>query len=396
MSAQVLYGLVKLPLAGYAVVTFVLIQVLFLGITLFLHREQAHDALELHPAVRHFFRFWLWFSSGTITKQWVAVHRKHHVHADQPGDPHSPVIYGLKAVVLTGYELYVAAARDPVVQDHYGRGTPDDWIERHLYSRFPTLGLVLFVVTELVLFGIPAIVMVAVHLVAQPFFAAGVINGLGHAVGYRSFETDSAATNIVPWGLLIAGEELHNNHHAFPRSARFSVQRWEVDPGWMVVRLLSVLGLARVKYVAPTPHRVREHALDIGTVQALAVNRMHVLRDYARRVIRPVCREVAEHDANAPRSARLSQLLVSHPKLLGEEGMRRLHHALEQYEVLRAVVDFRERLQLTWNEAYVNPGNAVLQLREWCAQAESSGIRGLREFAQRLRTYLPAPAGLEA
>jgi stearoyl-CoA desaturase (delta-9 desaturase) len=397
MSTDLLYGLVKLPLLGYAVVTFALIQVLFLAITLFLHREQAHDALELHPAVRHFFRFWLWFSSGTITRQWVAVHRKHHVYADQPGDPHSPVIHGLKTVVLTGYELYVAAARDPVVQDHYGRGTPDDWIERHLYSRFPTLGLVLFVLTELVLFGVPAIVMVAVHLVAQPFFAAGVINGLGHAVGYRSFQTDSAATNIVPWGLLIAGEELHNNHHAFPRSARFSVQRWEFDPGWVCLRLLSAVGLARVKYVAPRPHRVREYrALDIATVQALAVNRMHVLRDYARRVIRPVCRELAERDSNAASPSRLSRLVLSPPKLLGEEGLRSLQRALEQHEALRAVVEFRERLQLTWNEAYVNPGNAVVQLREWCAQAEASGIRGLREFAQRLRTYLPAQASLKA
>ncbi|MGH8259882.1 MAG: hypothetical protein ACREUG_09345, partial [Steroidobacteraceae bacterium] len=173
MSIDVLYGLVPLPWWGYALIAFGLIQLMFLGITLFLHREQAHDALELHPALRHFFRFWLWFSSGTVTRQWVAVHRKHHVFADRQGDPHSPVIFGLKHVVLEGYELYIESARDTVVQDHYGRGTPDDWIERHLYSRYPSLGLLFFILTELALFGAPGIIMVAVHIAAQPFFAAG-------------------------------------------------------------------------------------------------------------------------------------------------------------------------------------------------------------------------------
>jgi stearoyl-CoA desaturase (Delta-9 desaturase) len=392
MSIDLLYGLAPLPWWGYVLTGFLLIQVMFLGITLFLHREQAHDALVLHPAVRHFFRFWLWFSSGTVTKQWVAVHRKHHVFADREGDPHSPVLNGLRHVLLKGYELYVVAARDPVLQDHYGRGTPDDWIERRLYSRFPSLGLLFFVVGELVLFGVPGIIMVAVHISAQPFCAAGIINGMGHAVGYRSFETDSAATNIVPWGLLIGGEELHNNHHAFPRSARFSVQRWEIDTGWFFLRLLSALGLARVKWVAPSLRRIAgRQTLDAATVQALFVNRMHVLRDYARRVVRPVCRELAR-EAAGKAASHLSTLLVRHPKLLGEEGMRRLHAALDQHEALRAVVEFRERLQQLWNDGQVNPSHAVAQLREWCAQAEASGIEALREFAQRLRSYGPASA----
>jgi len=393
MSVQFLYGLVPLPWWGYALVTFALIQLMFLGITVFLHREQSHDALELHPALRHFFRFWLWFSSGTVTKQWVAVHRKHHVFADREGDPHSPVIYGLKRVLGEGYELYVASARDATVQDHFGRGTPDDWLERHLYTPHSSLGLVLFVVAELVLFGVPGIIMAAVHIAAQPLFAAGVINGMGHAVGYRSFETDCASTNIVPWGLLIAGEELHNNHHAFPRSARFSVQRWEFDPGWLFVRVFSALGLARVKWVAPTPHREAERrTLDSTTAQALFTNRMHVLRDYARRVVHPVCRELAERDVHGALPSRLARLLLRNPRLLGEDRLRRVQAALEQHEVLRAVVDFRERLQRLWNETSPNAANAVAQLREWCAQAEASGIRALRDFAQRLKTYVPATA----
>jgi stearoyl-CoA desaturase (Delta-9 desaturase) len=382
-----LYGLIPLPWWGDVLVAFALIQLLFLGITLFLHREQAHDAIELHPAVRHVLRFWLWFSSGTVTRQWVAVHRKHHVFADREGDPHSPVLFGLQRVLLQGYELYVASARDTVLQDHYGRGTPDDWIERRLYSRHPSLGLLFFIVTELVLFGVPGIIMVAVHIAAQPFCAAGIINGAGHAIGYRSFETDTAATNIIPWGLFIAGEELHNNHHAFPRSARFAVQRWEVDPGWLWIRLLAALRLARVKCVAPRPPRLSPHErVDAAAVQALFTHRMHVLRDYARRVVRPVCRDLARGDGGrAP--AHLSKLLVRHPLMLGDEGRRRLEAALLQHEALRAVVEFRERLQQLWNDAHSNPGQSVAQLKEWCREAEASGIRALCEFARRLRSY---------
>lgn len=392
MSPHLLYGLAPLPWWGYAAASFLTMQLMFLGITLFLHREQAHDALELHPALRHLFRFWLWFSSGTVTQQWVAVHRKHHVFADTEGDPHSPVLYGLRRVMLEGYELYRAASRDQLVLHHYGRGTPDDWIERRLYSRLPVLGLLLFIFTELLLFGVPGIIMVAVQIAAQPVFAAGIINGAGHAVGYRSFETDSAATNIVPWGLLIAGEELHNNHHAFPRSARFSVQRWELDTGWLFVRLFGALGLVRVKWVAPQLRRVAgREAVDSGTVQALFANRMHVLRDYARRVVRPVCRELGRA-AGAKAASRFATLIVRHPQLLGEEGLRRLNAALDQHEVLRAVVEFRERLQHLWNDAHTNPGTSAAQLREWCAQAEASGIRALREFSRRVRSYVPASA----
>jgi stearoyl-CoA desaturase (delta-9 desaturase) len=251
MSAISPYGLFELPLWGYFVVTFATIQLMFLGVTLYLHRDQSHGGLALHPVLRHVFRFWLWYSSGVVTKEWVAVHRRHHGYADRDGDPHSPVIFGLRRVVLEGYELYCAATRDAAIVRNYGKGTPDDWIERNVYSRHPNLGIVLFALTTLMLFGIPAIVMVVVHLSAQPLFAGGVVNGLGHAVGYRSFEMPSTATNLVPWGVLLGGEELHNNHHAFPRSARFAVQRWEFDIGWFWICVFRAVGLARVRYVAP-------------------------------------------------------------------------------------------------------------------------------------------------
>ena len=388
MSAISPYGLFELPFWGYVAVTFVTIQVMFLGVTLYLHRDQAHGGLQLHPVLRHIFRFWLWFSSGVVTKEWVAVHRRHHAYADLEGDPHSPVIFGLKRVVFEGYELYTAATRDPAILKHYGKGTPDDWLERNLYSRYSTLGIVLFSLTFLVLFGIPAIVMVVVHLAAQPFFAGGVVNGLGHAVGYRSFEMPSTATNLVPWGLLLGGEELHNNHHAFPRSARFAVQRWEFDIGWFCICVFRALGLARVRYVAPRP-RLEPHRseLDADTVQALFRNRMHVLREYARRVVLPVCRELARREPRGSLPPMTPKLLIRHPTLLADEARRVLRDLLERYEVLRRVVEYREGLQHLWNETSANQSKAVAQLREWCARAEASGIRALRDFSLRLPAY---------
>jgi stearoyl-CoA desaturase (delta-9 desaturase) len=388
---QLLYGVLNLPWWGMALVTYGLIQLMFLGITLYLHRDQSHGGLELHPILRHFFRFWLWFCSGTVTKEWVAVHRRHHAYADQHGDPHSPVVFGLKKVLLEGYELYVVGARDQEILENYGRGTPDDWLERNVYSRFPKTGIVLFSLLHILLFGVPAILMVTIALVAQPFFAAGVINGLGHHTGYRSFEMASAATNIIPWGLFIAGEELHNNHHAFPWSARFSLQRWEFDMGWLFIKIFEFFGLAKVKRVAPRPRlEKKKQTLDTDTVQALFTNRMHVLRDYARRVVRPVCREIERREPHGAIPTSAPKLLIRHPSLLAEQAQRALRDLLARHKELKTIHEFRERLTQLWNDA--NQARAVQGLKEWCAQAEASGIRALRDFAARLPAYSRAPA----
>jgi stearoyl-CoA desaturase (Delta-9 desaturase) len=387
MSHSLAYGLFELPWWGYLSVTFLSIQGLFLAITLYLHRDQAHGGLILHPLLRHGFRFWLWLSSGAVTKEWVAVHRRHHAYADMPGDPHSPSIFGLKRVVLEGYELYLAAARDPFILENYGRGTPDDWLERHVYARHSNLGIVLFTLTMLVLFGVPAIAMVAIHLVSQPFFAGGIVNGLGHAVGYRSYEMPSTATNLVPWGLLLGGEELHNNHHAFPRSARFAVQRWELDIGWLFICAFRALGLARVRWVAPRVRleKKRRKELDAAAAEALFTNRMHVLRAYSRRVVLPVCRDLAREEPRGSVPPATAKLLIRHPALLADEARRVLSELLERYEVLRRVVEFRDGLQQMWNDA--TGTYSVAQLREWCARAEASGIQALKEFAAALPNY---------
>jgi stearoyl-CoA desaturase (Delta-9 desaturase) len=391
MASNFPYGLIRLPLWGYAMFTLAMVQVMLLGVTLYLHRDQSHGGLTLHPALRHFFRFWLWFSSATVTRQWVAVHRRHHAFADRPGDPHSPVVFGLRHVLLQGYELYAAAARDSKTLTNYGRGTPDDWLERKLYSRFPIVGISIFISLQMIVFGIPAIAMIGLQLLAQPLLAAGVINGLGHRVGYRSFELPNAATNIVPWGLLIAGEELHNNHHAFPASARFSVQPWEIDLGWLFICLFRALGLARVSSLAPSPHVTSgNEGIDGNTVRALFTNRMHVLRDYRRRVVRPVFRELAKNENAPPLGSGASRLLVRHPALLDDRGRQRLRELLERYETLRGIVEFRERLQRIWDGTSASHGRALEELRQLCIEAEGSPILSLRRFARRLATYTPA------
>ena len=385
---QLVYGLIQLPFWGYALVTLALVQLMMLGISLYLHRDQSHGGLQLHPAVRHFFRFWLWLSSGTVTKQWVAVHRRHHVMADQPGDPHSPVVFGLRRVLTQGYELYVAAARDPRTLANFGKGTPDDWLERNVYTRFPIAGIVLFGLIQSILFGIPAMAMIGVQLIAQPLLAAGIINGLGHHTGYRSFEVPTAATNIVPWGLLIAGEELHNNHHAFPSSPRFDVQPWELDAGWMAICVLRVFGLAQVNHLAPRPQlRTGRTELDANTVGALFTHRLHVLRDYRRQVTQPIVRELIRKSRQSALSREVSRLVTRHPKLLDENGRRRLSDLLDRHVVLRTVVDLRERIRRMWDETSVAQESTLSQWRALHAQAANSPIREVRQFATRLPAY---------
>jgi stearoyl-CoA desaturase (delta-9 desaturase) len=301
-------------------------------------------------------------------------------------------VFGLSRVLSRGYELYVDAATDPKFFAYYGRGTPDDWLERNLYSRFPKVGISLYILCQLVLFGVPAITMLAVQLVAQPLLAAGVINGLGHALGYRSFEMPNAATNIVPWGVLIAGEELHNNHHAFPSSPRFSVQRWEIDIGWLWICFFRAFGLASVNRLAPKPTILREHGpLTAATVQALFTNRMHVLRDYHRRVIRPVFRELKKQERGGSIALRTPYLLIRDPALLDERSHQELRELLARHDNLRVVLSFRDHLLRLWNETSSSHARALVQLRALCRDAERSGIPALRQFVERVSSYSSTP-----
>jgi stearoyl-CoA desaturase (delta-9 desaturase) len=392
MDLGFLYGVLDLSFWGYVLVTFIMVQITMMSVTLYLHRDAAHRSLELHPALRHFFRFWIWYSSSMITREWVAVHRKHHAFSDMPGDPHSPVVFGIKKVLLEGAELYADEIVKKETLEKYGRGTPDDWVERNVYERYKNLGITSLVLIDLFLFGVPGIIMLAVQLISMPLFAAGVINGLGHHSGYRNFECEDAARNIVPWGLFLGGEELHNNHHAFPASAKFSVRRWEFDIGWAYIRLFQWFRLAKVTRLAPEPVKVEPRLhVDLENLRAVIVNRMHVLREYSRKVTLPVLRaELAREKSSVLSGVR--RLLVRHPRLLDDSAKARLKQILDGNPALKTVHEYRERLAQLWNGAHASNERLLAQFKEWCAQAEQSGIKGLQEFARGLRGYALQPA----
>jgi len=385
-------GLLGLSPWAKVVAAFILVQISMMSVTLYLHRDQAHRALDLHPVLRHFFRLWLWLTTGMSTRQWVAVHRKHHALCEQDGDPHSPVVFGLRKVLLEGAELYRVDARNPEVVAKYGKGCPDDWLERNVYMRSSVAGIYTVLALNVLLFGVIGITIFAVQMIAMPFFAAGIINGLGHARGYRNFESNDASTNLTPIAVLIGGEELHNNHHAFPSSAKFSVRPWEFDIGWFYITIFKALGLAQVRRVAPELKVAgAPRPVDLDTLKAVLVNRMHVLRDYTSRVTLPVFHR--EEQARGGDSLQLpAHFLVRRPQFLDAASRARLASALASSHALRTVHDFQQQLVHLWEQANVSNEVLVKQLKEWCARAEASGIEALQEFSARLRGYAPAAA----
>ncbi len=389
-----LYGILNLDLWGYVLATLIMVQITMMAVTLYLHRDQAHRAIDLHPVLRHFFRFWIWCTSGMLTREWVSIHRKHHAFCETPDDPHSPQIYGLRKVLFEGAELYRAETENMETLEKFGRGTPDDWLERNIYLRVPYGGIILMFVANLLLFGIPGITIFAIQMMSMPVFAAGIINGVGHHSGYRNFECDDAATNIVPWGLLIGGEELHNNHHAFPTSAKFSIRRWEFDIGWLYIKVFSAFRLAKVNRVAPQPviEPKPDAELDVENLRAIIVNRMHVLRDYTRQVTLPVFETEKTIARGNAAFKRAKKLLIRSPNLLDENSMDKLGKLLNDSAALRTVHEYRERLAEIWSGATVSNEKLLQQLKDWCQEAEASGIKALEDFADRLRSYHLAPA----
>ena len=245
-------GILDMPWWGYVIATFAMTHVTIAAVTIYLHRHSAHRALDLHPIVSHFFRFWLWLTTGMVTKEWTAIHRKHHAKVETIEDPHSPIALGIKKVLLEGSELYRAESKNMETMEKYGKGTPDDWIERNLYTRHSWQGVGVMMIIDLVLFGPIGLTIWAIQMLWIPINAAGIINGVGHYWGYRNYTCEDASTNIVPWGILIGGEELHNNHHAYGTSAKFSAKWYEFDLGWLYIRTLETIGLARVRRVAPS------------------------------------------------------------------------------------------------------------------------------------------------
>jgi stearoyl-CoA desaturase (delta-9 desaturase) len=374
----------NLPWWGYVLVALGLTHITIASVTIFLHRHQAHRALELHPMVSHFFRFWLWMTTGMVTKEWAAIHRKHHAKCETPEDPHSPQVLGLKKVFFEGAELYRAEAKNTETLEKYGHGTPDDWIERHVYTPHSGKGIVLMMLVNLALFGPIGLTIWAVQMAWIPLTAAGVINGVGHYWGYRNFACEDASTNILPWGIIIGGEELHNNHHAYGTSAKLSNKWYEFDIGWMYIRILETLGLAKVRKVAPVVkwQPVRP-IVDLSTVQAVITHRYDVMTRYAKLMN-------AQIKANLPQGvnvARMREWLHLAPAALKQDEKAVVDMALAKNDKLAKLYQMRQELAHIWERSTLSKEQLVKSLQEWCHNAEASGIEALREFSFRLRSY---------
>lgn len=340
-------------------VTLGLTHITIAAVTIFLHRAQAHRALQLGAIPSHFFRAWLWLTTGMVTREWVAIHRKHHAKCETTEDPHSPQTRGLNAVLWKGAWLYRQAAQNQETLEKYGKGTPDDWLERNLYAKYPWLGVTIMLVVDVALFGLAGLLIWAVQMIWIPFWAAGVINGLAHFWGYRNWNTNDASTNISPIGILIGGEELHNNHHAFASSARLSYHWYEFDIGWLYIRLLEMLGMAKVRKVAPRIRIRRDKpAVDVDTVTAVLGNRLQVLSNFMSQVVKPVTREE-----------------------LRRQGI------LAESQALQTVYQYQQRLHELWERTALSQEARLEAVQDWISNAEKTGVKALEEFAQRLRGY---------
>jgi stearoyl-CoA desaturase (Delta-9 desaturase) len=391
---MVFSGWLDLPWWGYVLAALALTHVTIASVTIYLHRCQAHRALELHPAVAHFFRFWLWLTTGMVTKEWAAIHRKHHAKVETADDPHSPQIHGINRILWLGVFLYVKESHNKETLERYGHGTPDDWVERNVYSRSSVWGLWLMGAINIALFGlVPGMLILLTQIVWIPFWAAGVINGVGHFLGYRSWDVPApdASRNISPIGILIGGEELHNNHHAFPASARFSVKWYEIDIGWMYIRALKALGLATVKKVAPKPRFSEpKPTADLETLYAVIANRYEVLSRYAKSLQRTYAEEMDRLKHWSPRDAEvlrsMKRALLRGQAAAGGERAR-LAEVLKKSRALATALAMRHELAALWERSSASKEQLLRQLQDWCRRAEASGIAPLVDFSRRLRSY---------
>ena len=382
-------GLIHLPWWGYVVATLLLTHVSIAAVTIFLHRCQAHRALELGQVASHFFRLWLWLTTGMVTKEWAAIHRKHHAKCETPDDPHSPQIRGLNQVLWGGVFLYVRESRNADTIARYGHGTPDDWLEHHVYTPFHKLGIAIMLLVDMALFGaLPGALIWTAQVLWIPFWAAGVINGIGHYWGYRNFASADASSNILPWGILIGGEELHNNHHAYATSAKLSNKWYEFDVGWLYIRILEILGLARVKKIAPTPKLgIIRSTVDATTLQAIITHRYDVLAKYMKSLQRIAGEEIGKLKLDARQGRALRRWLGEDAASLLMPEQEGLASVLKESDRLSQVYAMRSDLTALWARSAASHEQLLKQLQEWIHRAEQSGIAQLEEFSLRLRRY---------
>jgi len=387
-------GLSKASVWQVIIFTLIVTHITIASVTIFLHRSQAHRSLELHAIPSHFFRFWLWLTTGMVTKEWVAIHRKHHAKCETPDDPHSPQTRGIRKVLLEGSELYRAEAKNQETLDKYGHNTPNDWIEKNLYTKYSRYGVISMFIIDVLMFGALGVTVWAIQMIWIPVTAAGIINGLGHWWGYRNFEAPDASTNICPIGLLIGGEEHHNNHHTYPTSAKLSVKPFEFDIGWGYIRILEMLKLATVRKVAPVlklGSTITETA-DHHTLEALIHYRYEVMAQYAKALKHACSSELQRlREQGHAGTERFHQMMLARRWLprdtdkIPSNIQPKMQDALASSAVLSKLIHMREELRLLWTQTHLSREQLVADLQAWCQRAERSGIQALRDLSLRLR-----------
>ncbi len=389
-------GLLQLSWWQLILVTLVLTHITIVAVTIFLHRSQTHRGLDLHPVVSHFFRLWLWLTTGMVTKEWVAIHRKHHAKCEKEGDPHSPIVYGIEKVMWKGAELYREESANEETLKRYGHGTPDDWLERNVYTRHSGLGIILTLVVDVLLFGAAGLTVWAIQMAWIPFWAAGVVNGLGHYIGYRNFSSPDSSTNLFPIGIIIGGEELHNNHHAYGTSAKFSSKWYEFDIGWLYIKLMGYVGLAKVRKVAPKL-KLEHNSGQVTekTLQGVITHRYEIMTRYA-----DLLKQAAQAEIDRLKSVKdnfsiqqaallktVADRITQAEQSLKPTEKEELEQALSQNKVLATLVNMRDELTRVWASSTASSEQLLQDLQAWCQQAQQSGIQGLEQFALRLRRY---------
>lgn len=383
-------GLLDFSLLQIIITLLVATQITILGVTLYLHRDQTHKGLKLHPIIQHFFRFHLWMTTGMLTKDWVAIHRKHHAKCETADDPHSPQYHGIKTVLYSGVELYTIERENQQTLDKYGRGTPDDWLERNIYTKFHFWGISLMFLIDVALFGAIGITFWAIQVIWIPFFAAGVINGLGHWTGYRNYSTDDCSTNLTRFALFIGGEELHNNHHAFPSSCKFSHKKGEYDWGWYAIKFLKLFGLAKIKKTVPVLEQSQsKSSVDLEAVKAMLTHKVNLLQVYVKDVVKPAIQE--EYDMRSSQFKNSSNKLINSMSIdwrfLDDEAKEIFKQYISTSPTMETLIKFRDELKEIWESNGQTTEQMIEAIKEWCNKAEKSGVEVLQAYAKKLQTY---------
>lgn len=383
-------GLLDFSAWQIVLTVFISVQITLSGVSLFLHREQTHRGIKLHPVIQHFYRFWMWFTTGMLTKDWVAIHRKHHAHCETEEDPHSPQIHGIKKVLFHGVTLYTEERKNQETLDKYGKGTPDDWMERNVYTKFHFYGIFLLAAVDLALFGIIGGAVFAIQVIWIPFFAAGVINGVGHYFGYRNYKTDDSSRNITRFAFFIMGEELHNNHHAFPSSSKFAHKKGEYDLGWYMIKGLNKLGLCEIKKVVPEL-QIDETQVEFSneTVKAILTHKFNVMQLYIKDVINPNLNSEFESPNKDVKKGikKYTQQLSLDPQFIKSKRKVKLQYKFEDNQTMQSLMAYKAELQAIWDNNSMSMEEMIEAFKQWCKKAEASGNKMLQDFAASLKQY---------